>query len=52
MTISSLENSVAYERAEATFFPMPFHYIEISLLLLTYAKEDIPMVEITKFGKY
>ena len=37
-----LSISVYALRSEVTFHYLPFHYIEIALLLLTNAKEDIP----------
>jgi GINS complex subunit 2 len=41
MSVQRLEEYVARERSEPTFELLPFHYIEISLLLLTHCKEHI-----------
>ena len=43
MSVESLERYVSHERTEANFEDLPFHYIEISQLLLIHAKEDILM---------
>ena len=43
MSAESLERYVARERTEALFEDLPFHYIEISQLLLIHAKDDILM---------
>eukprot|EP01035_Chromulina_nebulosa_P019699 gene19699-25621_t len=41
MSVESLENFIEAEREAQILQPLPFHYIEISKLLLTYAREDI-----------
>ena len=41
MAITSLERNVEQEKNEVNFEPLPFHYIEISQLLLVHARDDI-----------
>lgn len=41
MSTSSLEQNILNEKSRETFEPLPFHYREISQLLLNYAREDI-----------
>lgn len=45
MSVTSLESCVTHERSDNTFYPLPFHYLEISQLLIKYAKEDIKMID-------
>jgi GINS complex subunit 2 len=45
MSVTSLEEFIKHEKSESMFYPLPFHYIEISQLLITYAKEDVIMVD-------
>lgn len=42
MTVPRLEQYISDERVREAFTPLPFHYIEIAQLLMTYAREDIP----------
>jgi GINS complex subunit 2 len=41
MSTSSLEQNILNEKSRETFEPLPFHYREISQLLLNYARDDI-----------
>ena len=41
MSVRSLEQNIANERQQTIFEPLPFHYREISQLLLNHAREDI-----------
>ena len=41
MTVARLEASIEDERKSERFSELPFHYIEIAQLLMTYAREDI-----------
>ena len=41
MSVRSLEQNIANERNQSTFEKLPFHYREISQLLLNHAREDI-----------
>lgn len=45
MSVVELERVVAREKSEDNFEALPFHYVEISQLLINYAKEDIPDVD-------
>ena len=41
MSVRALEQNIANERNQTTFEKLPFHYREISQLLLNHAREDI-----------
>ncbi len=41
MTVPSLTETLAQERSSNVLSAMPFHYMEVSQLLLNYAREDI-----------
>ena len=45
MSVESLERFVVHERTEATFENLPFHYIEISQLLMIHAKDDFLQID-------
>lgn len=45
MSVEALERNVERERRETEFEALPFHFIEISQLLLTNAREDVPMAD-------
>ena len=40
MSASSLEHNIINEKSQDKFEPLPFHYREISQLLLNYARDD------------
>ena len=42
MSVQSLEQNIANERNQDIWEPLPFHYREISHLLLNQARDDVP----------